>query len=698
MRINSRFTLYLIFGFILLVLVSACAGLDAVTDKPAAEKVILGAETGESSPVGATSQVTTAPERRSYAGEVPAPEFPPELDWLNVDRPLTLEQLKGKVVLLDFWTYGCINCYHIIPDLKDLEEEFAEELVVIGVHSAKFTNEGETDNIRQIILRYELEHPVVNDNDFLVWRTWGTNAWPTTVLIDPAGNVVGGHSGEGVYQIMRPIIQSLILEFDETNQVDRTPLALKLEGEGLPETTLSFPGKVLIDSQGNRLFIADSNHHRVVLADPESGEVLRVYGNGEMGFRDGNAESASFNTPQGMALLGERLYVADTNNHAIRAIDLEQDVVSTFLGTGQQSQIYPPVGGTAPDVSLRSPWDLEIDESLLYIAMAGSHQIWSLDLKTGEVGPLVGSGREGTLNAKLLQSELAQPSGLSIDESERLFFADSESSSIRWADINSRDGQVGFLAGSDDSLFEFGDEDGQGNEVRLQHPLGVVVHEDWLYIADTYNSKIKRANMETGEVQTILGEGHGWRDGSEAKFYEPGGLDAAGRKLYVADTNNHSVRIVDLDTLETSTLVLYGIEKFERVQAGVDFRGKKLALEPVTVSEGELGILLDIELPSGYKINSLAPSSVTWSAVDVEATFQDGINLPVEPESLPLKTSLIVSAGEGSIFAELTVYYCEAEKEQFCLLDQVLIEIPVSVGPGGESEIDIPYTIPKPEF
>ncbi|HEX2869201.1 MAG TPA: thioredoxin-like domain-containing protein [Ignavibacteriales bacterium] len=128
-----------------------------------------------------------------------APEFPDGLDWLNVDHPIKLSDLRGKVVLLDFWTFCCINCMHIIPDLKKLEAKYPGELAVIGVHSAKFLSEQETGNIRQAILRYDIEHPVVNDKDFKIWTSYGANAWPTVVLIDPRGDVVGHHSGEGVY-------------------------------------------------------------------------------------------------------------------------------------------------------------------------------------------------------------------------------------------------------------------------------------------------------------------------------------------------------------------------------------------------------------------------------------------------------------------------------------------------------------------
>ena len=338
-------------------------------------------DTTESVTSTSASGDTTGTTERSFAGTQPAPEFPAGLDWLNTDRPLAIEQLRGKIVILDFWTYGCINCIHIIPDLKQLEEEFAEELVVIGVHSAKFENEADTDNIRQIILRYGIEHPVINDADFTVWRTWGAQAWPTLAIIDPAGNVVGGHSGEGIYDLFQPVLTSLVAEFDD--QIDRTALDIKLEKEGLPETALSFPGKILVDEAGERLFVADTNHHRIIVAGLD-GAVVEVIGSGNQGRADGLLRTATFNQPQGLALSddGERLYIADTENHLIRVVDFPTGQVSTLAGTGEKG-FFPPTGGPALATGLNSPWDLTLDGDRLYVAMAGYHQIWQIDLVEG---------------------------------------------------------------------------------------------------------------------------------------------------------------------------------------------------------------------------------------------------------------------------------------------------------------------------
>ncbi|MGD8856815.1 MAG: thioredoxin-like domain-containing protein, partial [Chloroflexota bacterium] len=482
------------------------------------------------------------PRAQSFAGTVPAPEFPPGLDWLNTDRPLTMAELRGKVLLLDFWTYGCINCIHIIPDLKKLEEKYADELVVIGVHSAKFENEGRTENIRNIILRYELKHPVINDNQFQIWQLYGAQAWPTLVLIDPDGNILGYQSGEGIYEPFDQAISGMIAQFDALGKIDRRPLDLKLEQEDQLNSPLLFPGKVLADPDNDRLFIADSNHNRIVVTDL-NGLVQEVIGDGRARLTDGDFETASFFRPQGLTLADENtLYVADTENQAIRKVDLAARQVETVAGTGKQ--VYSPlVGGPALTTKLNSPWDVLYQDGQLYIAMAGQHQIWRYDPEAGQVALFAGSGREELRDGPLTRGGLNQPSGLATD-GQVLYIADSEASAIRTADLDPN-GELGTIIGS--GLFEFGDVDGRGDEVRLQHPLGVVYDAGQLYVADTYNSKIKLITPDAQESETLLGGAEaGWRDGGEALFNEPGGLSLGDGKLYIADTNNHVIRVADL--------------------------------------------------------------------------------------------------------------------------------------------------------
>src|SRR5579883_1424391 len=269
-------------------------------------------------------------------GRDAAPDLDGGTAWLNTAGPLKLKDLKGKVVLLDFWTLCCINCIHILPDLAKLEKKYPNELVVIGVHSAKFDSEKVTANIRKAVLRYEIAHPVVNDAEHKIWSRYQISSWPSFALIDPEGKYIGQTSGEGQYELLDRVIGKVIKEAKEKGTLDEKPIRFDLvRYRETGDTPLFFPGKVLADEASKRLFIADSTHHRVVVTDLDGNKVA-VAGTGTPGRNDGRFEDARFDDPQGMALDGETLYVADRKNHLIRAVDLRAKTVSTVAGTGRQ--------------------------------------------------------------------------------------------------------------------------------------------------------------------------------------------------------------------------------------------------------------------------------------------------------------------------------------------------------------------------
>jgi thiol-disulfide isomerase/thioredoxin/DNA-binding beta-propeller fold protein YncE len=482
----------------------------------------------------------------------------PDLDggtaWLNTAGPLKIADLKGKIVLLDFWTLCCINCIHTLPDLAKLEKKYANELVVVGVHSAKFESEKSTPNIRKAILRYEIAHPVVNDADHKIWDRYGVQSWPTLVLIDPEGKFIGNASGEGNYELLDKVIGKMAAEFKEKKLLDEKPRRFDLvRYREKGDTPLFFPGKVLADAKGDRLFIADSTHHRIIVTDL-AGKAKAVIGAGSPGFKDGSFAEAQFDDTQGMALAGETLYIADRRNHSIRAADLAAKTVTTVAGTGKQDGDFGNRGRTEPvgtkEIGLNSPWDLLLVDQTLFIAMAGHHQIWKLDLAKKQMQPFAGSGRENIRDGPLYAANFAQPSGLATDGTS-LFVADSEVSAVRKVPL-SGEGRVTTLVG--EGLFEFGDEDGVGEKVRLQHALGVVYHDGLLYVADTYNGKIKTLDPKTRACKTFVG------DKKAPVFDEPAGISYANGKLYVADTNAHRIRVVDLKTKAVTTLTLTGVE------------------------------------------------------------------------------------------------------------------------------------------
>ncbi len=640
------------------------------------------------------------PDER-FVGQVPAPEFPPTLDWLNVENPLTMDGLRGKIVIFDFWTYGCINCIHMIPVLAQVEEEFAEEVVVIGVHSAKFENEGQTENLRQIVQRYDLHHPVINDDEFLVWRSYGARAWPTVAIIDPRGNVVAMQSGEIPFEAFDQYLSAMIQYYDGLGQddIDRTPIELALEGAGNPGTPLLFPGKVVADEASNRLFIADTNHHRYVVADLMTNEVLMTIGSGQRGFDDGDFASATFDQPQGMALVDNILYVADVNNHAIRAIDFDEEVVTTIVGTGNMGRGIPNFETNITDLlnfDIRSPWDVEYDaeNNELYIAMAGTHQIYALDFDSMVLSPFVGNGREAQFNDTLATSELAQPSGLYLEDG-LLYFADSESSTIRVADIEAD--TVAVVSGTtENNLFDFGDVDGELGVNRLQHALGIIgVPNGDLYIADTYNSKIKV--IRDGEEATLtafgLGGNGGYTDGTAniAQFDEPGGLAYANGNLYVADTNNHVIRVIDLDNGEVSTLQFtnpeaLAIETSEvTILGGNAGQGTTLVYEAQAIQAGDNTFVLNLNLPDNFKINDLIDSTIAFDESSL-TFYETTISLPFAADD------------DGELVAEMTLYYCREGEEALCFIESVTFNAPYTVSDEGTSELTVEHTVLPPEL
>lgn len=485
-----------------------------------------------------------------------APKLDSGVGWLNTAGPIHLKDLRGKVVLLDFWCFCCINCMHVMPDLARLEKKYGNELVVIGVHSAKFDSEKETGNIRKAILRYEITHPVVNDANMKIWQAYGVEAWPTFVLIDPEGYYRGQTSSEGKYDILDQAIGNLVKIYRAKKLLNERPLRFARAHES-GNSPLFFPGKVLGDERSRRIFIADSTHHRIVITDLD-GRKIAIAGTGEAGQADGSFAKAQFNNPQGMALRGDTLYVADCKNHLIRLLDLKAGTVRTVAGTGRQGHADRRQGGPALQTGLNSPWDLCLVGQTLYIAMAGCHQIWSFDLTRDDVAPYAGYGAEAVQDGPLADACFAQPSGITTD-GKFLYVADSEGSAIRRVPLGGQ-GNVTTLIGNPDvrdSLFLFGDVDGIGDRARLQHPLGLAYHDGLIYVADTYNDKIKVVDPVKRSSTAWMGDADGWLTGPV--FSEPGGLSFAGTKLYVADTNAHRIRVVDLKTKALGTLPLEGV-------------------------------------------------------------------------------------------------------------------------------------------
>ncbi|MCS6849866.1 MAG: thioredoxin-like domain-containing protein [Gemmataceae bacterium] len=627
---------------------------------------------------------TRMPASQALAQEgarVKAPELDGGVAWLNCAGPIRLRDLRGKIVVLDFWTLCCINCIHTLPDLAKLEKKYPNELVVIGVHSAKFDNEKNSESIRKAILRYEISHPVVNDANMRIWQAYDVRAWPTLYVIDPEGYIVGRGSGEGLYEALDEVIAKLIKEHRKKKTLNDQPLHFDLarfkeRGDG----PLFFPGKVLADAEGNRLFIADSTHHRIVITDLQ-GNKLAIAGSGEPGHADGPFAKAMFNDPQGLALRGDTLYVADRKNHLIRALNLQNQTVITVAGTGSQGHDRGS-GGPALQTGLNSPWDLFLKGDTLYIAMAGHHQIWTLDLAKKQLAPYAGNGREDIVDGPVgLPSRacFAQPSGLASD-GKTLFVADSEVSAIRAVPLDGK-GEVSTIVGQ--GLFEFGDIDGVGDKVRLQHALGVLVLDGKLYVADTYNSKLKVIDPAKRSCTTFLG---GKDANGEPLFNEPAGLSHAQGKLYVADTNAHRIRVVDLKTKAVTTLPLRGVEPPKR--AAEDERPifpnpRRTTLAAATLPpHGDLALNVALRVARGFKLNPAAPMRCLIESLSSgKVTWSEARTLNDRSPPFVVSVPLAKLASSDLLRLSLVYYECSEGSEGVCRIKSHIWEVPLKFDP-----------------
>lgn len=498
--------------------------------------------------------------------------------WLNTGgKSLDLESLRGKIVLLDFWTFCCINCLHVLDELRPLEEKYSDVLVTVGVHSPKFEHEADPVALAAAVERYEIHHPVLDDPELATWKAYTARAWPTLVVVDPEGYIVAHLSGEGHADGLAVLLEELVAEHEAKGTLHRGngPYVAPVPTSG----TLRFPGKTTQLANGNYL-VVDSGHHRLVELHPDLKTVERVIGSGTKGYADGQTDTAQFNEPQGIAVLPAELastlgydaVVADTVNHRLRGVTLSSGQVRTVAGNGVQrlldagparvtetgagawsehhdggpadfaaDAIDVGVLGLGTGVSLSSPWDVVWSAKLqrVVVAMAGTHQIFAFDPLSNEVSILAGSGLEGLLDGVAEEAWFAQSSGLAIDADENIWVADSETSSLRRLVLGETGVTVETAVGQ--GLFDFGFRDGDATEARLQHPLGVTVLPDGsVAIADTYNGAVRRYDPATKTVSTLA---RGLAEPSDVVVVNHGNSEPL---LVVVESNKHQLVLVPI--------------------------------------------------------------------------------------------------------------------------------------------------------
>ncbi|WP_053850741.1 NHL domain-containing thioredoxin family protein [Streptomyces sp. NRRL B-24085] len=455
---------------------------------------------------------------------VRAPELIGKGGWLNTGgKRYSLADLRGRIVVLDFWTFCCVNCLHVVDELRELEEKHSDTVVVVGVHSPKFVHEAEHAAVADAVERYGVAHPVLDDPELATWKQYAVRAWPTLVVIDPEGYVVAQHAGEGHVHAIERLVTELEAEHAAKGTLRRG------DGPYVPPepepTTLRFPGKALLLPSGH-LLVSDTTRHQLVEFAADGESVVRRIGSGARGFADGTAETAAFSEPQGLALLDEgAVVVADTVNHALRRLDLATGEVTTPAGTGRQWWRGSPTAGPARGTDLSSPWDVAVWHGLVWIAMAGVHQLWTYDPGEGTVAAVAGTTNEGLVDGPGAEAWFAQPSGLAVSpDGERLWVADSETSALRWVDV---DGAVHTAVGT--GLFDFGHRDGPAGQALLQHPLGVTALPDGsVAVSDTYSHALRRYDPATGEVTTLATD-----------LREPSGAVLVGDEIVVVESARH---------------------------------------------------------------------------------------------------------------------------------------------------------------
>ncbi|WP_414168613.1 NHL domain-containing thioredoxin family protein [Streptoverticillium reticulum] len=586
---------------------------------------------------------------------VRAPELTGKGGWLNTGgNALSLPELRGRIVILDFWTFCCVNCLHVLDELRELEEKHRDTVVIIGVHSPKFVHEADHQAVVDAVERYEVHHPVLDDPELATWKQYAVRAWPTLVVIDPEGYVVAQHAGEGHAHALAALVEELETEHAAKGTLRR--------GDGAyvapePEATdLRFPGKAVVLPTGGFL-VSDSTRHQLVELEADGETVVRRIGTGERGFGP-----ESFSEPQGIALLPDgKVVVADTVNHALRVYDPETGAITTVAGTGRQWMQGQPTSGPAREVALSSPWDVAWWADRVWIAMAGVHQLWTYDPATGTVAVAAGTTNEGLVDGPAAEAWFAQPSGLAA-AGDRLWLADSETSALRYVERDGDGFAVRTAVGT--GLFDFGHRDGDAAQALFQHPLGVTALPDGsVAVSDTYNHALRRYDPATGEVSTLATD-----------LREPSDAVLAGDDIVVVESARHRLTRLRLP------------EEAVRVEA-VAHRTQRAATD---IAPGRLRLDVVFQAPAGQKLDTrYGPSTRLLVSSTPPELLAEGSGAGTD-----LERELVLAEGvtEGVLHVSAMAASCDDDPENeypACHMHQQDWGVPVRVVAGGTERLPL---------
>ncbi len=595
--------------------------------------------------------------------------------WINTSRALELSDLKDRVILVHFWSYACVSCFHVLPEIKKLENEFGNRLTVIGVHSGKFDNEKNLDSITKAVLRYDISHAVIDDSDLKIWNNFDIKAWPSFVLINPHGSIEEVYQGSDSVEKMVKDTKELINDY--RYEITRDALPIVLEKNKIAKRVLNYPTKIEYAAyfayKGHNapaLFIANTGQNKV-LAVSLTGEIIAQIGSGRDEFEDGSFENASFNSPTGLLYHDSKLYVADSGNNALREIDFKEENVATLIGSGRKGSIIEKGPINSDDVELSSPTDIEFypDNTKIAIANSGSHQILQYNIAKQEISILAGDGNEGLIDGIYPKNSLAQTADLAVYE-DKLYFIDSESSALRVLD---KDGEVKTLIGK--GLFDFGHKNGKKDMALMQHPLGLTIDDTGVYIVDSFNHVVRRYGLSTGEIQDVIGGKKGSTLGSPENtgFDEADGIVSILDRFYIVDSNNNRIVIVNRNKLTSEILDVMPQLQLPR-DGFLQYLPNLYKAAPIKVADEKN--ILKIDLKQGWKINELGPSFINL----LEMTDNKKANLIATFDwTMIINDELkLPKLGKDKKYVlQGTIYYCENKKNALCYISSYEQELEV---------------------